>query len=255
MSTYNACPTKMNIGSGRDKVFVTLLSLGCRVAAGPGIGLEIRQGVGKERGHRVLHEGVPQGAGQLQNGGSGCRCQLMSYYSRACENQRLSAKPVPIILTVLILHSACCVVTTGVGSGTQQFTVRGWSEEDKHEDQRGRRAAVVAVGCSFISPQLERAKASTPCQPPMQVGTASEAFVRAQGPFYCCRLYVREPSANLNLHLFFCLYDLQSSGQADSERAAHAMADPEIQAILTDPMVRQVLTDFKENPQHAQKVS
>lgn len=54
--------------------------------------------------------------------------------------------------------------------------------------------------------------------------------------------------------LFF-FHDLQSSGQADSERAAHAMADPEIQAILTDPMVRQVLTDFKENPQHAQKVS
>lgn len=48
---------------------------------------------------------------------------------------------------------------------------------------------------------------------------------------------------------------LQSSGQADSERAAHAMADPEIQMILTDPVVRQVLTDFKENPQHAQKVS
>lgn len=48
---------------------------------------------------------------------------------------------------------------------------------------------------------------------------------------------------------------LQSSGKADSERAAHAMADPEIQMILTDPMVRQVLTDFKENPQHAQKVS
>eukprot|EP00903_Cladosiphon_okamuranus_P012279 g11516.t1 len=45
----------------------------------------------------------------------------------------------------------------------------------------------------------------------------------------------------------------ESSGQADSERAAHAMADPEIQAILTDPMVRQVLNDFKENPQHAQK--
>lgn len=32
------------------------------------------------------------------------------------------------------------------------------------------------------------------------------------------------------------------------------MADPEIQMILTDPVVRQVLTDFKENPQHAQKV-
>ncbi|CAM9439347.1 unnamed protein product [Pylaiella littoralis] len=45
----------------------------------------------------------------------------------------------------------------------------------------------------------------------------------------------------------------ESSGQADSERAAHAMADPEIQMILTDPVVRQVLSDFKENPQHAQK--
>lgn len=52
----------------------------------------------------------------------------------------------------------------------------------------------------------------------------------------------------------YLLFDVQSAGQADSERAAHAMADPEIQAILTDPMVRQVLTDFKENPQHAQKV-
>lgn len=53
----------------------------------------------------------------------------------------------------------------------------------------------------------------------------------------------------------FYIDDLQSSGKADSERAAHAMADPEIQAILSDPMVRQVLNDFKENPQHAQKVS
>lgn len=50
------------------------------------------------------------------------------------------------------------------------------------------------------------------------------------------------------------LYLLQTSGQADSERAAHAMADPEIQMILSDPMVRQVLNDFKENPPHAQKV-
>lgn len=54
--------------------------------------------------------------------------------------------------------------------------------------------------------------------------------------------------------LFLMPCALQSSGKADSERAAHAMADPEIQMILTDPMVRQVLTDFKENPQHAQKV-
>lgn len=47
---------------------------------------------------------------------------------------------------------------------------------------------------------------------------------------------------------------MQGSGKADSERAAHAMADPEIQMILTDPVVRQVLNDFKENPQEAQKV-
>jgi stress-induced-phosphoprotein 1 len=32
------------------------------------------------------------------------------------------------------------------------------------------------------------------------------------------------------------------------ERAAHAMADPEIQAILTDPIINQVLKDFQENP-------
>jgi stress-induced-phosphoprotein 1 len=31
------------------------------------------------------------------------------------------------------------------------------------------------------------------------------------------------------------------------------MADPEIQMILQDPSVRQVLTDFQENPSYAQK--
>ncbi|CAN0225981.1 unnamed protein product [Ectocarpus sp. 13 AM-2016] len=45
----------------------------------------------------------------------------------------------------------------------------------------------------------------------------------------------------------------EGSGKADSERAAHAMADPEIQMILTDPVVRQVLNDFKDNPKEAQK--
>jgi len=35
------------------------------------------------------------------------------------------------------------------------------------------------------------------------------------------------------------------------ERAAHAMADPEIQAILQDPVVNQVLRDFQENPNAA----
>jgi len=35
------------------------------------------------------------------------------------------------------------------------------------------------------------------------------------------------------------------------ERAAHAMADPEIQAILSDPVITQVLKDFGENPKAA----
>ena len=43
------------------------------------------------------------------------------------------------------------------------------------------------------------------------------------------------------------------SEEEKRERAAHAMADPEIQAILQDPVVRQVLTDFNENPEAAQR--
>lgn len=35
------------------------------------------------------------------------------------------------------------------------------------------------------------------------------------------------------------------------ERAAHAMADPEIQSILQDPVINQVLRDFNENPNAA----
>jgi stress-induced-phosphoprotein 1 len=37
------------------------------------------------------------------------------------------------------------------------------------------------------------------------------------------------------------------------ERAEHGMADPEVQAILTDPVIRQVLQDFQENPNAAQQ--
>lgn len=36
------------------------------------------------------------------------------------------------------------------------------------------------------------------------------------------------------------------------ERAAHAMADPEIQGILQDPVIRQILQDFNDNPDAAQ---
>ena len=44
-----------------------------------------------------------------------------------------------------------------------------------------------------------------------------------------------------------------SNADDDKERAAHAMADPEIQFILQDPMVRQTLQDIQENPQTAQR--
>lgn len=37
------------------------------------------------------------------------------------------------------------------------------------------------------------------------------------------------------------------------ERARHGMADPEIQSILQDPVMQQILKDFNENPQAAQK--
>jgi len=38
------------------------------------------------------------------------------------------------------------------------------------------------------------------------------------------------------------------SEEERKERAAHAMADPEIQSILQDPVMMQVLRDFQENP-------
>lgn len=49
------------------------------------------------------------------------------------------------------------------------------------------------------------------------------------------------------------IQEANMEGGVDKERTAHAMADPEIQAILMDPTIRQVLTDFQENPKFAQK--
>jgi len=43
------------------------------------------------------------------------------------------------------------------------------------------------------------------------------------------------------------------NSQGDEERAKHAMADPEIQAIMTDPVIQQVLNDLQNDPQAAQK--
>ena len=37
------------------------------------------------------------------------------------------------------------------------------------------------------------------------------------------------------------------------QQAANAMSDPEIQAILTDPLMQQLLKDLSENPSSAQQ--
>eukprot|EP00545_Synedropsis_sp_CCMP1620_P013429 CAMPEP_0119011068 /NCGR_PEP_ID=MMETSP1176-20130426/5429_1 /TAXON_ID=265551 /ORGANISM="Synedropsis recta cf, Strain CCMP1620" /LENGTH=573 /DNA_ID=CAMNT_0006963831 /DNA_START=29 /DNA_END=1750 /DNA_ORIENTATION=- len=41
--------------------------------------------------------------------------------------------------------------------------------------------------------------------------------------------------------------------EEQKERASHAMADPDIQNILSDPVIRQILNDFNENPAEAQR--
>jgi stress-induced-phosphoprotein 1 len=43
------------------------------------------------------------------------------------------------------------------------------------------------------------------------------------------------------------------SGETDEERAAHGLADPEIQAILRDPVMQNVLNDFQTDPRAAQR--
>ncbi|KAL3499516.1 hypothetical protein ACH5RR_038609 [Cinchona calisaya] len=56
-----------------------------------------------------------------------------------------------------------------------------------------------------------------------------------------------------------CVEQINKASRGDlspeelKERQAKAMHDPEIQNILTDPIMRQVLTDFQENPKAAQE--
>ena len=44
-----------------------------------------------------------------------------------------------------------------------------------------------------------------------------------------------------------------ASEEEIKERQARALEDPEIQAILQDPVMRQVLNDFQTNPKAAQQ--
>ncbi|XP_068634403.1 hsp70-Hsp90 organizing protein 3-like [Aristolochia californica] len=56
-----------------------------------------------------------------------------------------------------------------------------------------------------------------------------------------------------------CIQQINKTNRGDispedlKERQAKAMQDPEIQNILSDPIMRQVLVDFQENPKSAQK--
>ncbi|GFZ16500.1 stress-inducible protein [Actinidia rufa] len=58
-----------------------------------------------------------------------------------------------------------------------------------------------------------------------------------------------------------CVEQINKASRGDltpeelKERQAKGMQDPEIQNILTDPVMRQVLTDFQENPKAAQEHS
>mmetsp|Transcript_5922 Transcript_5922/g.10655 ORF Transcript_5922/g.10655 Transcript_5922/m.10655 type:complete len:570 (-) Transcript_5922:96-1805(-) len=66
-------------------------------------------------------------------------------------------------------------------------------------------------------------------------------------------------SVELKQGLQRCMQQLSAAGRGElseeelKERQARGMADPEIQGILTDPVVRQVLQDFQENPKAAQE--
>jgi len=57
-----------------------------------------------------------------------------------------------------------------------------------------------------------------------------------------CKEGLRKVTASINYG------QANMSEEERKERAAHAMADPEIQSILQDPIINQVLRDFNDNP-------
>uniref|UniRef100_A0A061R1E4 Stress-induced-phosphoprotein 1 n=1 Tax=Tetraselmis sp. GSL018 TaxID=582737 RepID=A0A061R1E4_9CHLO len=72
-------------------------------------------------------------------------------------------------------------------------------------------------------------------------------------------LKVDPDNAELKQGLHRCIAQINAMNQGDvsedelKQRQARAMADPEIQGILSDPVMRQVLHDMQENPQAAQE--
>merc|ERR1719410_1521702 len=64
------------------------------------------------------------------------------------------------------------------------------------------------------------------------------------------------PSCKEGLRKVTMMVNVGASTMSDKERkerAEHALADPEIQMILQDPIIRQILQDFNDNPHSAQQ--
>lgn len=62
-----------------------------------------------------------------------------------------------------------------------------------------------------------------------------------------------DPECKSGLQQVVAKINTSAGGEVDEERAARAMADPEIQRLLNDPMVKQALSDMQRSPEYAQK--
>lgn len=60
-------------------------------------------------------------------------------------------------------------------------------------------------------------------------------------------------SSHVSLHTLGRFATGQASAEEIKERQARSLAEPEIQAILKDPIMQQVLQDFQEDPRAAQR--
>ncbi|KAL9183613.1 hypothetical protein ACHAXT_004469 [Thalassiosira profunda] len=72
-----------------------------------------------------------------------------------------------------------------------------------------------------------------------------KAGLEIDGTNSACKEGLRKVTAMINMG------SADMTEEEKMERARHGMADPEIQAILQDPVVQQLLKDFQENPKAA----
>lgn len=93
-------------------------------------------------------------------------------------------------------------------------------------------------------PQLAR-PSTTHCWPQAEA-PAADAVKRVDKPHRNCLMYLCASAPVLLL----CLSG-EASEEEVKERQARGMADPEVQNILMDPVMRQVLDDFQSDPRAA----